>query len=141
MSYKMRGDPVNLSFSSADATSIAPMVITDCNGAVRTLASTEQLLVDSLIAFTAIAGANRVEVFSDDDAGADVDATEILATFGVGNGAAGYPGEGRALKAGKTPGVLATASGIIRIDGVGRIVNYQGTLTRPSYKESLVPGT
>lgn len=140
MSYKQRGDPVNISFASADASSIAPMVITDSQGNVVTLGSTQQILIDSLISFTALSGTNRVEVFSDDDSGSDVDDSEIMATFGPGNGAAGYPGEGRACKVGKTPGVKATSSGLIRIDGVARIVNYQSPTTRPSYKESLVPG-
>lgn len=140
MSYKQRGDPVNLSFASADASSIASMVITDSQGTVRTLAANEELLIDSLICFTALTGTNRVEVFSDDDAGADVDDSEIFATFGVGNGAAGYPGEGRAMKVGKTPGVKATGAGLIRIDGVARIVNYKDVTTRPAYRESLVPG-
>lgn len=138
--YKMRGDPVNLSFSSADASSIASMVITDTQGTVRTLAANEQLNIETLIAFTALSGTNRVEVFSDDDSGSDVDDSEIIATFGVGNGAAGFPGEGRGLKVGKTPGVKATASGLIRIDGLGHITTYNDTTTRPSWKESLVPG-
>lgn len=136
MDYKTRGTPVNITFSSSDASAGAPLVLTDCNGAVVTLGANEQLLIDSLSAFTALATTNRAEVFQDADAGSDVDATELIAAFGAGNGGSGFPGDGYACKKGVTPTVKASGAGQIDITGAARIVIAHSGSQRPAWREN-----
>lgn len=134
--YKTRGTPVNITFSSADASSVAPVVLTNGNGAVVTLGANEQLLIDSLSCFTALTGTNRVEIFHDADGGSDVDASELIAAFGVGNGGEGYPGDGYPIKKGLLPQVKASGAGQIDITGQARIVIAHSADQRPSWRET-----
>lgn len=134
--YKKRGTPVNITFSSPDASTLAAVVLTDCNGATVTLGANEQLLVDSLSCFSALTGTNRLEIIFDDDAGNDVDANELVASFGIGNGGAGFPGDGYPGKKGLTLKVKATAAGQIDITGQARIVIAHSGDQRPGWRET-----
>lgn len=134
MDYKQRGTPVKLTFSSADASGIAAMALVDSNGVAVTLGVNERLLIDSFNGFSALTGSNRAEIFEDDDAGSDVDAVEIIASFGIGNFGAGFAGDGYPVKKGLLPKVKATASGQIDITGTGRIVIDHSGDQRPSWQ-------
>jgi hypothetical protein len=135
----MQGETVNLAFTSSDATSISDIGIYDTNGGVRTLASNELLLIDSLQG-SANLGTNRADLFFDDDAGSDVDQGEIVASLTAGNMNVRFGHEGRGGKVGKGLKIKASAAGQIVIGGTARIIKGKTEGQRPSWRESLVPG-
>lgn len=138
------GDYVAIEFHSTDASTPAAITIKDANGAVRTLASYERLLIDSLSGVAILDNDDpstdiRVTVFGDYDAGADIDANERIWVF-VGQGVFDGGIEGYSVRTGFTPLVGATGSGAVDINGTGRIVIGKTQGSRPAWKESLIGG-
>lgn len=132
------GDPVQLEFSSADASTAAAITIKDGNNATRTLQSYERLLIDSLIGD--IAAGVTADVFDDKDADGTVDAGELLASLGALNTTYTNNDSGLSVTTGNTPKVKSSGAGSVKITGTGRIQFGQGRPVRPSWRESLVPG-
>lgn len=142
---KKQGDYVSIEFHSTDASTAAAITIKDANQATRTLQSNERLLLDSLEGTAVLAASDAstditVTLFASSDT--TVDAGERIWVFA---GVAVWDGgiEGYSIPAGLTPKVKASGSGLVDINGVGRII-YDGTKggtdVRPSWRESLVPG-
>lgn len=138
-----QGETVNLQFSSADATTAAAVGIFDADGNTRTLASNERLIVDQLQANISGSNVTKLDLFGDNDAGADVDSGERVAVFGASAGQsnrfeAGC--EGYALPVGVGLSAKANAAGQVDVTGSARIIRGTTEGKRPSYRESQVPG-
>lgn len=131
-----QGETVNLNFTSTDATTAADVGTYDANGAARTLASNERLIVDTLNS-AANLGTNRAEAYFDTDAGSDIDAGEIVASFNGGNGNAVFGAEGFSGPIGKTLKFKASATGQVIVTGTGRIIKGKTAGLRPSWREPL----
>lgn len=129
-----QGEPVNIEFSSADASTAAEVTLSTNDGSTRTLAANEVLLVDSLNA--AVGTGVTATVIDDADGDGAVDAKERIAVFAEGNGNAYFGCEGRGGKVGVTPKVKGSGAGQIDITGSGRIIKGKTEGVRPSWKES-----
>lgn len=132
-----QGETVNLQFSSADATTAAPVGIFDADGAVRTLASHERLLIDQLNGNVSGTNVAKLDLFADADAGADVDSGERVACFGVGANYFEGGCEGYGLPIGKGLSVKASAAGQVDVTGSARIIKGRTEGKRPSYREPV----
>jgi hypothetical protein len=134
----MQGETVSIEFSSADASTAAAVTLKDADGATRTLASNERLLIDTLTASLA-AAVLLVTVISDNDADGAIDAGERLAAFGANTGNFEAGPEGQPGKTGITPKVKASGAGQVDITGTGRIIKTGSVagVTRPAFKETF----
>ena len=129
-----RGKFVRLEFYSADCSAAsAPVILYDENGAVVTLGSNEQLILDSLCMF-AVAAVTSAQVLEDRDADGDYDAGCLIAGFG--NGSSVFEGgpEGFALKRGFIPEVKAVAAGIVMVTGSAHILESDTAGVKPTWK-------
>jgi len=129
-----RGKFVRVEFYSADCSAASvPVILYDENGAVVTLGSNEQLLIDSLCLF-AVAAVTSAQVLEDRDADGDYDAGCLIAGFG--NGSSVFEGgpEGFALKKGFIPEVKAAAAGIVMVSGSAHIIEGSTAGVKPSWK-------
>lgn len=120
----MRGDPVQIEFSSDDATTAAAVSLRHAGGAAITaLAANERLIVNSLSGALA-AAVLHAELFNDADGDGNIDAGEILACFGIGPNHVHFegPDEGTACGLATIPKIKAAVAGFVRIAGVGFIV-------------------
>lgn len=138
------GDYVAIEFHSTDASSAAAITIKDANGVTRTLAANERLLIDSLEGNAVLAASDpstdiTITLFGDYNANSSVDVGERIWVF---QGSAVFDGgvEGYSVRTGFTPKVIASTSGLVDINGVGRIVIGQTQGLRPTWKESLIGG-
>lgn len=115
-----RGEFVTIEFNSADASTAAAVSLIGVNGATRTLAATEQLIIYALTPYV-VSGVTAT-IFDDIDADGTVDAGERIAHFG--NASPTYlsgPG-GRYCTIGNTPKVKASGAGAVVITGTGGII-------------------
>jgi hypothetical protein len=133
------GEYVAIEFVSADATTAALVTLKDANQATRTLASNERLLIDELNADLATA-VTSADLFSDTANAGVLDAGELVASFNPTSGEFSGGPEGFSLPIGNTPKIKAAVAGLIHVSGVGRIVKGKSEGTRPSWRESMVPG-
>jgi hypothetical protein len=133
------GEYVAIEFSSTDATTAALVTLKDANQATRTLAANERLLIDDLFADLATA-VTSADMFSDTANTGTVDAGELIASFNPTSGEFEGGPEGYSIPVGVTPKVKAAVAGKVAISGVGRIVKGKSEGTRPSWRESQVPG-
>lgn len=133
----MAGDPVQIGFSStANAVGANPMVITDANGAVRTLKSTERLVLRSLIGDVS---AGHAEVCNS----STLASSTLIASFGQNNGDWHAEGEGFPLPVGLMPFVITNGSSstaVINISGTATISEGTTQGVRPSWREATVRG-
>lgn len=131
-----QGEYVGIEFASADATTAAAVTLKDANGATRTLAAHERLLIDTLTCALA-AAVLLAEIFNDDGDG-NVEAGERIAAFAPTN-AGSFDGgaEGFSCGVGTTPKVKATVAGTVTLTGTGRIIKGKSEGLRPSWREAL----
>jgi hypothetical protein len=138
-----QGEYVAIEFSSTDATTAAAVTLKDGNGATRTLAADERVLIDSLTGMAVQDDTDPstdilVTLIGDYDAGADIDAGERIWAFAGGSVFDGGD-EGFSMKTGFTPKVKASGAGQVSINGVGRIQKGDSLagITRPSFEAKL----
>mgnify|MGYP001601444224 CR=1 FL=1 len=117
------GQEVKFEFVSTDAQTAAAISIYDWDGVAITLGSSERLLITGWV--MVVGSALTINVFSDNDADAAVDAGErmLVGEFAANGGTAiGTIAEGLPAKRGITPKVKASAAGNVNIVGVGRLL-------------------
>jgi hypothetical protein len=139
MGHKV-GSYVSMQFSSADASTIATISLYDADGVAVTLKANERLVIDSAVFSVATAAGNTT--FADDfNSSGTIGAGELICELsdGVVNMQGGD--EGRACSIGKVPKVKAAAAGQVSLTGTGRIVAGKTEGLRPSWRETIVPGT
>lgn len=113
------GSPINFEFSSADASTSAPLVLRDAGGTTHALAATERVILDTVTAVL-VSGASPAVIFSDANADNALTAGERMVILGTGNNDCQALGAVGAV--GVTPRVKAAGAGQIDIAGSGRIV-------------------
>jgi hypothetical protein len=130
-----QGETVNLQFSSSDASTAAAVGIFDSNGGVRTLASHERLLIDTLQGNISGTGVTKLDLFGSADG--TVDAGERVACFGSGAAANMFEAgcEGYALPVGVGLKAKANAAGQVDVTGSARIIKGQSEGQHPSWRE------
>jgi hypothetical protein len=126
------GEYVAIEFASADASAAAAVTLKDANNVTRTLTANERLLIDTAQGECA-AAVTLLELITDSDADGNVDANELICAFGANNAFFDGGEEGYSCPGGITPKAKASGAGVVRITGVGRIVNALGRTTRPSW--------
>lgn len=133
----LAGDPVQLGFSStASSTAPAQMVITDANGAVRTLKSTERLIIRSLIGDIS---SGHAEVCNN----STLASSTLIASFGPSNGQWVTDAEGYSMPVGTVPFVIpnsTSSSAVINISGTGSISEGTTQGVRPAWREATFRG-
>jgi hypothetical protein len=120
----LRGDPVQIEFTSADATTAAAVSLRHAGGAaISALAANERLIISSISASLA-AAVLHAEIFNDTDADGNVDAGELLVALSLGpnHWNIGSPDFGTACRLATIPKVKAAVAGAIQIAGVGYLV-------------------
>lgn len=119
----MRGDPVKLEFSSADATTAAAMTMYDNGGAARTIKPTERLVIVHVSASLAAAVLSAI-IFDDVDGGGTVGSGERLAVLGIGPNSLEYSfGDGGpACGQGRVPKIKAAVAGQIDVVAIGYLM-------------------
>lgn len=122
MNNHCHGDPIQFEFSSADATTAAPLVIRDAGGLTHTLNANERVYIQTLN-IQAAAGTGTVTIFDDRDGDGVADAGERMLLVGEGFSNVPFVGtdEGTAGGVGRVPKVQAVAAGQISITGIGII--------------------
>jgi hypothetical protein len=137
---RKQGEYVALEFSSADASTAAAITVKDSNGATRTVASNERLLIDTLSAAgpyaTDPANDISVSIFNDLDGNGTVAAGERIMVY-RGNGVFDGGAEGFSVKPNTSVKVKASASGQIDVTGIGRIIKSGTTGARESWREKV----
>lgn len=131
-----QGEPVQIEFSSADASAAAAVSLFNADGAARTLAAHERLLIDS---GTVTVVTTTATLITDGDGDGAVDAGERIGVFAAGTNPFEFGEEGFACPIGKTPKVKGAAAGQIDLVATGRIVKGKTEGVRPSYREPLMP--
>lgn len=134
----MVGRTIKIQFSSADASTAAPVSLFDDNDVAVTLGANERLIIDTIAANIA-AAVTLVTLFNDDNADAAVGSGERIAPFGANSGFFQGGEEGYVCPIGRTPKVKASGAGQVDLDGSGRIVIGTGGTVRPSWKEATHP--
>lgn len=133
----LSGDPVNLGFSStANGTTPQQLIITDANGAVRTLLSTERLVIRSLIGDVS---AGHAEICN----GSTLSGSTLIASFGANNGQWFSAAEGYSMPVGLVPFVIPNSSSstaVINISGTASISEGTTQGVRPKWREATVRG-
>jgi hypothetical protein len=129
------GDYVAIEFSSADSSAAAAVTLKDANNTTRTLTANERLLIDTAQGECA-AAVTLLELFTDSNADGNVGANELICAFGANNAFFDGGEEGYSCPVGVTPKAKGSGAGVVRITGVGRIVNALGRTTRPTWKQA-----
>lgn len=132
---RKQGQTVNLGLVANPASTAAVNLgIFDSNGAVRTLQPWERLLIDALEG-TVTTGTVDIATTS------TVASSTLIASFNTAVGLDLDSGEGYSCPIGLTPFVLAgTSTAVVKISGVGRIINGSTQGVRAGYRELLTPG-
>ncbi len=122
-----RGEPVEFEFSSADASTAAPIVLRNSGGRdSRTLEADERLVIEQVSGYILQAASAEVDITAvltaDTDGDGDLDAGDLMAVFGGGALAHDFTPSGMSGTLGVMPKVLASAAGLIRITGNGYIM-------------------
>lgn len=132
MSHKKQGETVNLGLVANPASTIVPLGIFDANGGVRTLAAYERLLIDALEGTTTT---GTVDIATS----STVASSTLIASFNTAVGLDLDSGEGYSVPVGVTPSVIAgTSTAVVKISGVGRIINGSTQGVRPAWREATV---
>jgi hypothetical protein len=133
----MAGDPVHLGFSStAGATTPQQFVVTDANGAVRTLKTTERLVITDMVGDIS---AGHAEVCNS----STLASSTLIASFGPNNGQWFTDGEGYPMPVGLLPWIIpnsTSSTAIINVSGTGRIMEGTTQGVRPSWREATARG-
>lgn len=115
------GSPVEFEFSSADASTAAPLVLREAgSNAARALAANERLILTSLNAV--IGAAITVRIIADTDGDGDVDAGDSMSILGQGSHSHEFGCHGMSGALGVMPKVIASGAGQIDMTGTGVIV-------------------
>jgi hypothetical protein len=132
-----QGENVHLTFSStAAAATPSPLTVLDANMKLRTLLSTERLVIDDLQGNLSSGSADII-------AGSTGNASTLIASFNTAVGLDLTAKEGVSLPVGVVPNLLPVGSGstaVIKVAGNGRIVEGTTTGVRPTYREATVRG-
>lgn len=133
----LAGDPVQLGFSStAGAVTPQQLILTDANGAVRTLKSTERLVIRSLIGDVS---AGHVEVCNS----STLASSTLIASFGQNNGTWLSDAEGYSMPVGLIPWIIpngSSSTATLNISGTASISEGTTQGVRPSWRESMARG-
>lgn len=132
----LAGDPVQIGLSSTvSGTTALPMVLTDANGAVRTLLATERLILHSLVGDVS---AGHAEVCNS----STLASSTLIASFGANNGQ-WMSDNGYSMPVGAVPFVIPSGSAstaAINISGTASIMEGTTQGVRPKWREATVRG-
>jgi hypothetical protein len=130
------GENVHVGFvgSNVSSTSSAAVVLTDANGAIRTLQSFERLVIDDLICDVS---AGSVDLINAAAGSAAAVSSTLLASFNTTVGQWETAKEGMSCAVGVVPSLLSSnGNNTVKLAGSGRIVEATTQGVRPNWKES-----
>ena len=117
------GDPIQIEFSSSNATTAASLSLRDAGGSLHTLNGNERLILQT-VNINAASGVGTVTIFDDANANGTPDAGERLLVVGEGFNNIPLIGTdgGSAAGKGRVPQVISTGAGAVSITGTAAIV-------------------